>query len=721
MEKTNWHYTRDDLLAAIRRCGIEAGDIVSLQVSLGRLGLPEGATNYEEIANLVIDAFMEVIGSRGTLIVPTYTYSIGRGEVFEVESTPSSIGDFTEIFRKRPGVIRSRDPMLSSAGLGTRSAEILRNISRSCYGEGSTFQRLREAGGKVCTLGIGLYWATFRHHIEEMANVPFRFKKLFTGWIKEGGEQRRESWVYYAAPFIENCAPDGVPLEIKAREAGLIHKAAVGRGELLCIGAQEYFEFGMTELKKNPWLTAKGPSSDLAEMVRLEDERVGGKKYSVTLSQNATMSEMISALWYLPRDLVSDGYDTALQALATQIPMTLHEYPTGTECWSWIIPEKWTCREAYLETLDGRRLFSYGDHMLHVPSYSWPFDGVIGRDELFEHLTVHPVLKDATPYHYLFYRREWGLCCSQALKETLTDDQYRVVIDAAFSFGLLKVGETVIQGASDDCIVICGQLDHPAQANDGLSGCIVGVEVMRELSKRNDLRFSYRLILVPETIGSMAYLSHNQHLRPSMKGGMFLEMVGLDNTVIMQHSYNPNDAFDRCCLAVMAGMEPGFRTGRFLEVVTNDDRQFNAPGIRVPMVSLSRVTKPTGRDGTWLFDEYHSERDTPDGIVPDRLNQTRNLVLAIIDAWEKNYIPIPLFIGEVFLSRYGIYYDYTVDAHYSQALFDVMHGLDGVRSVVDIAVDNQWPFDTVYHIVEQFRQAGLVEIKAVAGVGSSSS
>lgn len=715
--ETKWHYTREDMVAAVRQCGIEAGDIVSLQVSLGRLGLPKGASNYEEIANLVIDAFMEVLGSQGTLVVPTYTYSIGRGEVYEVETTPSSIGAFSEIFRKRAGVIRSRDPMLSSAGLGARATEVLLNISRSCYGEGSTFHRLREAGSKVCTLGVSLYWATFRHHIEEMANVPFRFKKLFTGQIKQNGEVRRESWVYYAAPFIENCAPMGLPLEIKAREVGLLRKAAVGRGELMCIGAQQYFEFGMDELKKNPWLTAQGPSCDLAEMVRLEDERVSGKKYSITLPQNATMSEMIDAIWYLPRDLVSEGYDAALMALATQIPITIHEHPTGTECWSWIIPEKWTCREAYLETMDGRRLFSYSDHMLHVPSYSWPFNGVVSREELFEHLTVHPVLKDATPYHYLFYRREWGLCCSQELKDTLMDEQYKVVIDAAFSYGILKNGETVIQGEIDDCVVICGQLDHPAQANDGLSGCIVGVEIMRELAKRKNLRYSYRLLLVPETIGSMAYLSHNQHLVPSMKGGIFLEMVGLDNSVIMQHSYNPTNAFDRCCLAVMAGMEPDFRTGRFLEVVTNDDRQFNAPGIRVPMVSLSRVTKPVGRDGTWLFDEYHSERDTPDGIFPARLEQTRDLVLAIIDAWEKNYIPVPLFTGEVFLSRYGIYYDFTVDSHYGQALFDVMHGLDGVRSVVDIAVDNQWPFDTVFHVVEQFRQAGLVEALSVQGVG----
>ena len=86
------------------------------------------------------------------------------------------------------------------------------------------------------------------------------------------------------------------------------------------------------------------------------------------------MEELISALWRLPRDIVSDGYDAALHALSTQVPMTVHGYPTGTECWTWLVPEKWTCQEAWLETLDGRRLFSYEDNPLHVVSYSLPID-----------------------------------------------------------------------------------------------------------------------------------------------------------------------------------------------------------------------------------------------------------------------------------------------------------------------------------------------------------
>jgi aminoglycoside N3'-acetyltransferase len=253
-------YTRDELVAAIRAVGIDAGDVVSLQVSLGRLGLPRGvASNYTDISNLVIDCFLDVVTPKGTLVIPTYTYSIGRGEIFEVEKTPSTIGEFPEVFRKRAEVTRSRDPMLSSAAIGLKANEILRGISRSCYGEGSTFHRLRDADAKICTLGLGLWWTTFLHHIEDMADVPFRFRKKFQGRIRESGVETTEEWIYFAAPYQSCCQSDPQKMEQVARTAGLVNIAPIGRGEVMATKARDYFELGMTALTKNPWLTAKGP------------------------------------------------------------------------------------------------------------------------------------------------------------------------------------------------------------------------------------------------------------------------------------------------------------------------------------------------------------------------------------------------------------------------------------------------------------------------------
>ncbi len=211
-------------------------------------------------AEAVLDVVLEVIGPRGTLVVPTYTYSFGRGEVFDVESTPSAIGDFPEFFRRRPGVIRSRDPMLSHAALGPSAEAIVRRISRSCCGEGSVFDRLRERDGKICTLGVSLYYATFLHHIEESAKVPFRFVKPFRGRVREAGIERDETWAYFAAPQgVPNCAKNPEPMERIVRAAGLVKVAPVGRAGVSTISARDYFEEGRRQFRLDPWLTAAGP------------------------------------------------------------------------------------------------------------------------------------------------------------------------------------------------------------------------------------------------------------------------------------------------------------------------------------------------------------------------------------------------------------------------------------------------------------------------------
>lgn len=233
---------------------------MSLQVSLGRVGFASDVPgDYQSLSDFWIDTFLDVLGPSGTLLVPTYTYSIGKGEIFEVEKTPSVIGQFTEIFRKRPGVIRSRDPMLSTAGYGAQARDILRTISHSCYGDGSTFAKLHELNAKISTLGVSLYWATFRHYIEEQAQVPFRFNKSFTGVVREDGESTTETWTYFAAYRDARCEPNGLPLEQRVREAGLLRIVPIGRGELMTISAADYFRFGIDQLRKDPWLTAKGP------------------------------------------------------------------------------------------------------------------------------------------------------------------------------------------------------------------------------------------------------------------------------------------------------------------------------------------------------------------------------------------------------------------------------------------------------------------------------
>jgi aminopeptidase-like protein len=342
-----------------------------------------------------------------------------------------------------------------------------------------------------------------------------------------------------------------------------------------------------------------------------------------------------------------------------------------------------------------------------VVSYSLPINREVSREELFEHLHVHPELPDAIPFVFKYYERDWGLCCSKNLKDSLRDDRYRVVIRSDFSYGSLKVGEVVVHGKNAQTFVICAHLCHPAMVNDDLSGVVVGLKVMQELLKRTDLRYTYRFLILPETIGSVAYLSHHQELIPKMTGGLFLEMLGLENPHALQLSFAGDTEVDRCLSRALMESDPHGWTGPFRTVVGNDERQFNAPGVRVPMLSLSRVTK--GKAGWPYYPQYHSSEDIPELASPARLAESRDLVLKMIDTVEGNRVPVNRFQGEIFCSRYGLNIDAYTNPEGNRALFDIIFLIDGTRSVTEIARVCNVSVEFARRVVEDIRQLGLVE------------
>ncbi len=702
-------YAQSDLVDGLRTIGIGRGDVVYAVVNLEALGKMKGCSGTEEQFQCVLGALQEAVGSGGTILVPTYTFSFCRGEVFDVQNSPSVKGpwspttEFLEYFRQLPGAIRSADPIHSVAGIGPQAAEILSNVPPTCFGKDSVPDRLKRVGAKICAIGVRLQEANFQHHVEETLGVPFRFRKLFTGYIKDNGATQKKGWIYNVGILASNGRVDGHRLEESARETGICRAATVGRGELLGVDSRKLFEFTSQALTKDPWFTAQGPGDDPVE---LERRREAAPHHEVDLPANASVSEMIENLWRLPRDIVSEGYDTALRALATQAPMKIHEYPTGTECWSWIIPEKWICHEAYLESLDGRRLFSYADNPLHAVSYSLPFEGEVSRKDLFEHLHVHPKIPSAVPFMFKYYERDWGLCCSKELRDTLTDERYKVVIKSDFSFGTLKVGEIIAPGKTDDCIVLCAHLCHPAMVNDDLAGVVVGIKVMQALLSRSDLHYTYRFIILPETIGSVAYLSQNEQLIPKMKGGLFLEMLGLDNPHALQLSFAGNTEVDLCMSLALKDHDPLGWIGTYRTVIGNDERQFNGPGVRVPMLSLSRVLPPANAD--WPYREYHSSHDSPEMTSVKSLDASVQMVLSMIDTIEKNSVPVNRFKGEVFCSRFGMSFDEASNPEAYRALFHVMDLIDGTRSVAQIANRCEISFEVALSIVNELQARGLV-------------
>ncbi len=425
-----------------------------------------------------------------------------------------------------------------------------------------------------------------------------------------------------------------------------------------------------------------------------------------------TMLELIHELWYLKRDIISDDFDKALYRLAeefehTGAQMKIHSYQSGETCWTWKVPEKWTCHEAYLETLDGKRLLDYSDHPLQVVSNSLPFEGTVSRQELFEHFHVHSRLPDAIPFVFKYYERDWGLCGSKNFRDSLSDEKYNVVIRTEFEPGEMKVGEIFIPGKHPGTFVIEAHLCHPAQVNDDLTGVVVAIETAKRLLEIPDTNYTYRIIIVPETIGTIAYLSHNEDLIPDMDGGLFLEMLGNDSPHALQGSFLPNSQSDRCMVSALRELDKNSYCAPYRTVINNDERQFNAPGVRVPMLSLSRV-EPPGSE-TRPYREYHSSLDNPTIISSDRLEDSARVVLGLLKAWERNQYVVNRFKGEIFCSGYGIWIDYKQNPQGHQRLFEIMERCDGERTIADIACELEISFQSVEEVIELFFANDLVE------------
>lgn len=477
----------------------------------------------------------------------------------------------------------------------------------------------------------------------------------------------------------------------------------------------------------------------LLPQTRQFDSLYYSRKDILTLSNTSSMLDLIHELWYLKRDIVSDGYDQALERLSQEAsrrnlpPVRIHSYPTGEACWTWRVPEKWTCDEAYLETMQGQRLLDYADHPLHVISYSLPFEGIVSRQELLEHLHVHPHLPDAIPFVFKYYERDWGLCSSKTLRDSLTEEKYRVVIRTRFEPGSLKVAEIVLPGQSEQSFILAAHLCHPAMVNDDLTGVVVGLEAMSALNALPRF-YTYRLLIMPETIGSVAYLSHNEDLIPKMIGGLFLEMLGNASPHALQASFQPESLADRILSAAFPNLDARGYQAPYRSIIDNDERQFNAPGVRVPMLSLSRVEAPKS-SGRPPYAQYHSSQDTPEIVAQERLEHSCRMVLGLIGAWERQsetqyqanlptantgerppeerdpreqaYV-INRFKGEVFCSGYGIWIDYRTNPQGHRQLFQIMERCDGEHTAADIAGELQIDFDSVWKVISLLHEKELV-------------
>ena len=366
------------------------------------------------------------------------------------------------------------------------------------------------------------------------------------------------------------------------------------------------------------------------------------------------MKDLIEALYLTNRVFLTDEYKDCLEYIDERyLDLDFHAFPSGRVIWdSWVVPQKWTVNEAYVEA-GNERVIDFADHPLHLISYSEPFEGTIGREELLEHVHTHSTLESAIPWHfrqnYRPWDSEWGFCASQRLVDSLDRDEYYVNIDTEFEDDKMIVGEHHVEGDRKETVVLVAHLDHTGMANDDLAGVAVGCELMERLRAKEDLTYSYKFLIVQELLGSAAYLATHEEEADNFCYGIFLEMPGNDNRILLQRSFSGETRLDAIAEHVLDRTVEGGEAAPFRERIGNDETIFEAPGFEIPMISISRYPYP----------EYHTHLDDPEIVSEDRLEEYCSYVEGVIEVLDTDFVPYRRFDGLPSLAnpKYNLYID----------------------------------------------------------------
>jgi aminopeptidase-like protein len=418
--------------------------------------------------------------------------------------------------------------------------------------------------------------------------------------------------------------------------------------------------------------------------------------------------------------------DNALlfERLQSLQPLKLYNFPSGLEHNGWVIPADWKVKRASVYA-GSTELFDGSKNLLSVAANSCSFSGELSKEELSGRTYTKKTLPEATPYHCSFSYRPWGkdwaLCLPEATFSTWKYDNYRVELETELSPGQMTVGELHIEGQSEETVVFNAHTCHPGQFNDGFIGVASILEVFSWLASRSNY-YSYRAVFGPEHIGTIFYLANlPERERKRLKACVFTEMTGIEAPLVLQQSFTGDSALDQIAETVLrefnsADGDGGLKVGEFRSIVGNDETVWEAPGVEIPCISVSRCYDSS------YYPEYHTDFDTVDRANLTRMNRAISALKAIVEILEEDRIITRKFDGLVSLAnpKYNLYIrrpDPTegfqlkeLDLRLGKLQDFLPRYFDGNHSVFEIAKSFGIPFDILKNYLLQFKEKGLADL-----------
>ena len=417
------------------------------------------------------------------------------------------------------------------------------------------------------------------------------------------------------------------------------------------------------------------------------------------------MHDLAKRLWPINRSITGEGVRKTLLILKELSPkLSIHEVSSGTKVFDWEVPREWHVNDAYIITPGGKKICNFKENNLYLLAYSIPIQKKLNLKELQKYLYSIPEQPSAIPYVTSYYEERWGFCLSQNERDLLEEGDYLVFIDTKLFNGSLTYGEIFIKGQSDKEIFLSTYICHPSMANNELSGIVVSTYISNWLSNKKDNRFSYRFVFVPETIGSITYLSkHYINLKKKVVAGFNVSCIGDERSYSFLPSRNGNTISDKVAKHVLKWTDPNYVTYSWLDR-GSDERQYCAPGMDLPIASILRTKYGE-------YPEYHTSLDNLDNVVtPMGLYGGYWALRRALELIDKNNIYKVNFLCEPQMSRRGLYPTLSKKSLDQQIrlMMNFMSFCDGEHSLLDIAEKINIPAWELYELTEKLVAHDLI-------------
>lgn len=422
------------------------------------------------------------------------------------------------------------------------------------------------------------------------------------------------------------------------------------------------------------------------------------------------MYQLAQRLFPICRSITGEGVRATLNVLREYIPeIKIFEVPSGTKVFDWEVPKEWNIEDAWVKDPSGQKIIDFHRCNLEVVGYSLPLDEKWTLAQLLEHIYVQEDQPDVIPYVTSYYKARSGFCMKKRERDNLRDGIYHAHIsssleDGALTYGELKIPATLESPDADKEIFFSTYICHPSMANNELSGPCMVTALAQWLLQRKQRRYSYRIIFVPETIGSITYLSfHLSEMKQKIVAGFNVSCVGDERAYSYIPSREGSTLADRVAQNVLSTTVHEFKTYTFLDR-GSDERQYNAPGVDLPVCAICR-----SKYGE--YPEYHTSADDLSLISAEGLEGALYVYQKCVEVLEHNYYYRTRYLCEPQLGKRGLYptESFKGSAQQVKTMMDFLAYADGRRDLLDIGETIHAPYDTLIYIADLLEEKGVIE------------